>query len=547
MESAAARSRRRPAIRLLCPKKSLVTTLSPSLRWLVGSPRFLPPITVAAALRYLHDDGSSPDLQRESEEIWGLLVRGLDIVGALHVGSADFEADAGRALELARALRERLFGERASHDMVGGCVDAAMGDIRFLVSEGDGLKAVEVTEVVWEDEPGRLLWEKGCLLRCELPLKLPLYVPSDELSGMKARISSLIESTASNLRDHNVSYLIEGPTTTPDQSHYSAILHSKDLNSVSLLSHNGSTKEYGANIVSCSNFFPAKRCNLSLTREGYGINQAEGINQFLLCSYQFGIKAARFQRSDAMTTFVPTTEDIQALTDLQQAVANLRAYLGLALLACTLLSFPHNAAARSFHDSTNGDVVDPTPQPLPPSVDDDGADPEEEGDYVGSGDEGQEGEDDDEDAMLGCGGEIDDKHAVLPAMVVALDKVGWPVKGLRAARFQRSDAMTTFVPYTWSVEDMQALTDLQRVVANLRAYLGLASVASTLSSFPHGATGFPTASSPPMRAVSDSKRATGDADRKLSTMEMQPRVVFPCAVTPATTDEDYNRSPNFAA
>ncbi|KAL5205601.1 hypothetical protein ABZP36_033810 [Zizania latifolia] len=267
MEAAAARSRRRPAIRLLCPKKSLVSTLSPSLRWLVGSPRFLPPITVAAALRYLHDDGSSPDLQREAEEIRGLLVRGFDIVGALHLGSADFEADAGRALELARALRERLFGERASHDMVGGCVDAAMGDIRFLVSEGDGLKAVEVTEVVWEDEPGRLLWEKGCLLRCELPLKLPLYVPSDEMSGMKARISSLIESTASNLRDHHVSYLIEGPTTTPDQPHYSTILHGKDLNSVSLLSHNGSTEEYGANIVSCSKFFPAKRYNLSLTRE----------------------------------------------------------------------------------------------------------------------------------------------------------------------------------------------------------------------------------------------------------------------------------------
>ncbi|KAG8064109.1 hypothetical protein GUJ93_ZPchr0004g40408 [Zizania palustris] len=70
--------------------------------------------------------------------------------------------------------------------------------------------------------------------------------------------------------------------------------------------------------------------------------------------------------------FVPTVEDMQALTDLQQAVANLRVYLGLALVASTLPSFPHGAAARSFHDSTNSDVVDPTPQSLPSSADDDG-------------------------------------------------------------------------------------------------------------------------------------------------------------------------------
>ncbi|KAG8089622.1 hypothetical protein GUJ93_ZPchr0011g28115 [Zizania palustris] len=109
--------------------------------------------------------------------------------------------------------------------------------------------------------------------------------------------------------------------------------------------------------------------------------------------------------------------------------------------------------------------------------------------------------------------------------------------------FQRSDAMTTFVPTAY---DMQALADLQQAIANLQAYLGLAPVASTLPSFPHGATGSPTASSPPPRATSDSRRATGDGDTKLSTMEKQPQVDFPCVVTPVTTDEDYNRSPNFA-
>jgi hypothetical protein len=118
---------------------------------------------------------------RRADEIRGLLVRGFDIVGALLVGSADFDADAGRALELARGLRERLSGEKASRDIVGGCVDAATGDIRFLISESIGSQVVEGQQVVWEDEPERrLLLEKGCLLRCQLPLQLPLYLPLDE-------------------------------------------------------------------------------------------------------------------------------------------------------------------------------------------------------------------------------------------------------------------------------------------------------------------------------------------------------------------------------
>ncbi|KAG8062325.1 hypothetical protein GUJ93_ZPchr0003g16511 [Zizania palustris] len=65
--------------------------------------------------------------------------------------------------------------------------------------------------------------------------------------------------------------------------------------------------------------------------------------------------AARFQRSDAMMTFVPTAEDMQALADLQQAVANLRTYLGLAPVASMLPSFPH---------SVMGFPTAPTPSPI---------------------------------------------------------------------------------------------------------------------------------------------------------------------------------------
>ncbi|KAG8083798.1 hypothetical protein GUJ93_ZPchr0010g8708 [Zizania palustris] len=59
--------------------------------------------------------------------------------------------------------------------------------------------------------------------------------------------------------------------------------------------------------------------------------------------------------------------------------------------------------AHYFHDSMNDNVAHSAPQSLPPSTDNDGSDPEEEGDYMDGDDEGQEGEDDDEDAALSAG------------------------------------------------------------------------------------------------------------------------------------------------
>nr|CAB3465716.1 unnamed protein product [Digitaria exilis] len=245
MEAFAVSPHGRQALRFLCPKRSLLSPPSASpLRWLIGAPRVLPPFTVAAALRPLHGDHAAPDLPREA-------------------GNEGSDADAARALELARALRERLLGVAASHGMVGGCMDASSGEIRFVASGSGGRDAAEGLEVVWEDDPGTLLWEKGCLLRCELPLKLPLYVPADEISGIEERFSSLVESTAAKLRNPIVSFLVEGPVTS-DESRHSIILHGSDLCSDSHIPGKSRTKECTA---SCSEFFREKRHNLLLTGE----------------------------------------------------------------------------------------------------------------------------------------------------------------------------------------------------------------------------------------------------------------------------------------
>ncbi|PWZ29896.1 putative Ufm1-specific protease [Zea mays] len=200
------------------------------------------------------------------DEIRGLLPRGFDIIGVLLVGGEGSDADVTRALEQARALRELLFGVAASHGLVGGHMDAATGEIRFVVSESGWTNSVEGSVVTWEDEPGRLLWEKGCLLRCELLLKLPLYLRPDVNSGIEGQFSSLIESTVAKLRDPHVYYLVEGPITS-SQSHRSIILRGDDLSFDSHTHGNSRTDSCTTSIVTCSEFFTEKRYDLSLTRE----------------------------------------------------------------------------------------------------------------------------------------------------------------------------------------------------------------------------------------------------------------------------------------
>jgi len=190
----------------------------------------------------------------------------VDIIGALLVGGGGSDADVTCALEQARVLRELLFGVAASHGLVGGHMDAATGEIRFVLSESGGTDSVEGSVVTWEDEPGRLLWEKGCLLRCQLPLKLPLYLRPDVNSGIEERFSSLIESTIAKLRDPHVSYLVEGPITS-SESHHSIILRGDDLSFDSHTHGNSRKNNCTTSIVSCSEFFTEKRYNFSLTRE----------------------------------------------------------------------------------------------------------------------------------------------------------------------------------------------------------------------------------------------------------------------------------------
>lgn len=113
-----------------------------------------------------------------------LLLKGFDVIGALIVGNgSDFECISSEAISASSKLRNFLSGNcngesSGNRDLIGAVVDSNTGDVHFCVSSSENLSRFEtVTSVVYDDQPEKYIWERGCILRCELPIKLPLYYP----------------------------------------------------------------------------------------------------------------------------------------------------------------------------------------------------------------------------------------------------------------------------------------------------------------------------------------------------------------------------------
>ncbi|XWS51339.1 hypothetical protein CRYUN_Cryun12cG0168700 [Craigia yunnanensis] len=193
------------SIRVECPKL-LITRNESDLQWLIGYP-FCPPLTIVSTFRCPHSNSSGPDFNKESEEIRTLLLKGFDVIGALIVGKSDSEKTAARAIEAARKLKKVLSGRTNSEneEMIGAVADPDTGEIRFFVSETECSMSLEfVNSVSYDDNPEKFFWETGCLLRCELPIKLP-FKPSD----VENIFSRAIEAVIAKFRDPNVVYMVE--------------------------------------------------------------------------------------------------------------------------------------------------------------------------------------------------------------------------------------------------------------------------------------------------------------------------------------------------
>ncbi|GMJ13705.1 hypothetical protein like AT3G48380 [Hibiscus trionum] len=198
------------SIRIQCPKL-LVTRNESDIQWLIGSP-FSPPLTIISTFRCIHSASSGPDFLKESEEIRTLLLKGFDVIGALIVGKSGLQKTAARAIEAARNLRKVLSGRTnlKNEEMIGAVADPDSGEIRFFVPENDSSTSLElVNSVSYDDNPEKFLWERGCLLLCQLPIKFPVFFPANNPSDVESIFSCAIEAVIAKFKDPNVVYMVE--------------------------------------------------------------------------------------------------------------------------------------------------------------------------------------------------------------------------------------------------------------------------------------------------------------------------------------------------
>ncbi|TKY73594.1 Ufm1-specific protease [Spatholobus suberectus] len=198
------------SVRLLCRPKQVNTKGSdPGIHfWLIGSP-FFPPLTVASFLRRIH---ALPDLPKESEDLRTLIPKGFEVIGALASGD---DTDARAAADAARGLRNLLHGEGTDRPVIGAVCGSDSGDLRFFVSEsGNAARLEAVTSVIEERDPEKYVWENGCLLHCELPIKLPLYHGLKNSSDVEKAYVQATEAVIAKLRDPQAVYMLETSNKT---------------------------------------------------------------------------------------------------------------------------------------------------------------------------------------------------------------------------------------------------------------------------------------------------------------------------------------------
>ncbi|CAG7869789.1 unnamed protein product [Brassica rapa] len=243
-------------VRVLCPKLLLSSGNQPgALQWLIGSP-FFPPFTVVSTFRCIHQ---SPDLDQESaDDLRKLLPKGFEVIGGLIVGDSDAEKSALEAVRAARRLRSiSEGGELDDEKIVGASVDAGTGAIHFFISKTEKLAKLEpVASIVYEeDKSGKYLWENGCLLHCELPIKLPFYFPASSPSESKKMFSEAVDAVITQFKEPNVVYIAETLKKASGDVPKPVVLRGKDFGfgaDASNINRLPAAEDQVSDIISCS-------------------------------------------------------------------------------------------------------------------------------------------------------------------------------------------------------------------------------------------------------------------------------------------------------
>lgn len=187
-----------------------------------------------------------------------LLLKGFHVIGALIVANSNDETMAGEAIAAARRLRKLLSDESEKLDTQEVIGAVAGGDIRFFVSKSGSSTSFECVDVLYEDDPEKYVWERNCLLRCELPLKVPIYYPVNKPSDSEPILQCAIEAAVAKFKDPRAAYMVETISNASAELPQPVIIRGvdldfdTDLSNVKLLDESGHDSD--AKFLPCSHF-----------------------------------------------------------------------------------------------------------------------------------------------------------------------------------------------------------------------------------------------------------------------------------------------------
>ncbi|EEF51875.1 probable Ufm1-specific protease [Ricinus communis] len=251
------------SIRVLCPKL-LITRKEAGLQWLIGSP-FFPPFTIVSTFRCIHtfENSLSPNYNKESEEIRALLLNGFHVIGALIItGSSDGEKLAAEAINAGFEFSKILYDDRelGKKRVIGAVADLDSGDTKFFVSRSGNLTSIEsIASVIYEDHPEKYVWEKGCLIRCHLPIKLPFCVPVNNPLDAEKMFLCATEAAVAQLKDPQAVYMVERLSNESLEVTAPAIIcgtgldFKTDLSDIKLVDKEAS-RDSDAKVLTCGDF-----------------------------------------------------------------------------------------------------------------------------------------------------------------------------------------------------------------------------------------------------------------------------------------------------
>lgn len=227
------------------------------------------------------------------------------------------EKVAGDTISAVRDFRKAHYGNDSEDQvLIGAVLDLNNGssehDLQFFISRAaNSYKLEEVSSIVYEDQPVKEVWEKGCIVRCELPLNLPLYYASDNPKAAEGAYEQAITAVERKLRDPQIAYIIEAQNNHSSGRPEPVILHGFELdlpaeefppNAIILETE----EESFAKSLACSYFF-------SETMDIASFNSVEENADKILVSIMFNRSKSNSQPAAPIAEFFPALGEAKLL------------------------------------------------------------------------------------------------------------------------------------------------------------------------------------------------------------------------------------------